>query len=346
MAIETTSFGKTEAGEETYLYTCTNQNGLVLKLTNYGATVVALETPDRHGKKTNINLGFDQVRRYEGQHPYFGATVGRFANRIAKGKFTLEGQEYALATNNGANHLHGGKKGFNRVLWRAEEVKNDKAVGIRFRYLSPDGEEGYPGNLQVTALYTLTNNDELKVDLSATTDKPTVLNLTNHNYWNLGGAFSGTIRDHVLTIAADKYVPVDESLIPTGELASVEGTPLDFRSPKPIGQDINKIKSDPVGYDHCFVLRNQNGQLALAARVKDPDSGRVMEVHTTQPGVQLYTGNFLTGAETDGGAKQHDAFCLETQHFPDAPNQKNFASAVLRPGETYRQTTVHKFYAE
>ncbi len=346
MAIEKTSFGKTESGEDTHLFTCTNKNGLVLKLTDYGATVVAVETPDRQGKLANINLGFENVRRYEGQHPYYGATVGRFANRIAKGKFTLDGREYTLATNNGPNHLHGGNKGFNRVVWQAEEVRNDNEVGVRFRYLSPDGEEGYPGNLQVTSLYTLTNDNELKVEFTATTDKPTVLNLTNHNYWNLGGAFTGTIRDHVLMINADQYVPVDEALIPTGELASVAGTPLDFRNPKPIGQDIDKIKSDPVGYDHCYVLRSQGGALALAARVKDPDSGRVMEVYTTQPGMQLYTGNFLTGAESEGGAKQHEAFCLETQHFPDAPNQKNFASAVLRPGETYRQVTVHKFYAE
>lgn len=346
MSIEKSPFGKTEAGEEARLFTCKNKNGLVLKLTDYGASVVAVETPDKNGKLANINLGFDDVKGFEGQHPFFGATVGRYANRIAKGKFTLDGKEYTLATNNGPNHLHGGKKGFNRVMWQAEEVKNDNEVGVRFTYVSTDGEEGYPGKLKATVTYTLTNNDELKMDYVATTDKPTVVNLTNHNYWNLGGAFTGDILDHVLTITADKYTPVDETLIPTGELADVAGTPLDFRSPKAIGKDIQKIKSDPVGYDHCFVLRGQSGELALAARVKDPESGRVMEVYTTQPGIQLYTGNFLTGADAEGGAKQHEAFCLETQHYPDSPNQKTFPTTVLRPGETYKQTTVHRFYAE
>jgi aldose 1-epimerase len=346
MSIQKSSFGKTEAGEETHLWTCTNANGLVLKLTDYGATCVAVETPDRSGKIANVNLGFDNVRSFEGKHPFYGATVGRFANRIAQGKFTLDGKEYTLAKNNGPNHLHGGEKGFNRVMWKAEEVKSPKEVGVRFSYLSRDGEEGYPGNLSVTALYALTADDELKIEFTAKTDKPTVLNLANHNYWNLNGAFSGSILDHVLTLAADKYLPVDEGLIPTSELASVAGTPLDFRTPKPIGRDIQKIKSDPVGYDHCFVLNNQDGDLALAARVKDPDSGRVMEVYTTQPGIQLYTGNFLGGNESEGGAKQHEAFCLETQHYPDSPNQKDFPTAVLRPGETYKQTTVHKFFAE
>ncbi len=346
MSIEKSAFGKTEAGEEASLFTCTNKNGLVLKLTDFGASVVALETPDRRGKFANVNLGFDVVRGYEGKHPYYGSTVGRFANRIARGKFNLDGEEYTLAANNGPNHLHGGLKGFNRVMWKAEQVKTANEVGVRFTYLSPDGEEGYPGNMNVTALYTLNNDDELRMEFTATTDKPTVVNLTNHNYWNLGGAFSGTIRDHLLMVAADKYISVDETLIPTGEFAEVKGTPLDFTSTKPIGKELEKIKADPVGYDHCFVLRNQDGDLVLAARAKDPDTGRVMEVYTTQPGIQLYTGNFLTGADAERGAKQHDAFCLETQHYPDSPNQKTFPSTVLRPGETYKQTTVHKFYAE
>lgn len=346
MSLEKSLFGKTQTGQEAQLFTCTNKNGLVLKLTDYGATVVAVETPDRSGKRANINLGFDNVRGFEGDHPYFGATVGRFANRIAKARFTLDGKEYTLAANNGPNHLHGGLKGFNRVMWRAEEVKTGDEVGVRFSYLSPDGEEGYPGNLKVTALYTLNNDNELKMEFTATTDKATVLNLTNHNYWNLSGAYTGSIYDHVLMIAADKYVPTDETLIPTGGTASVQGTPLDFTTPKPIGQDIRKIDTDPVGYDHCYVLRSQSGTLALAARVKDPDTGRVMEVYTTQPGMQLYTGNFLTGKEAEGGARQHHAFCLETQHLPDSPNQKDFPSTVLRPGETFKETTVHKFSAE
>jgi aldose 1-epimerase len=346
MSLKKSSFGKTESGQEAQLFTCTNKNGLVLKLTDYGATVVAVETPDREGKLANINLGFDSVKGFEGQHPYFGSTVGRFANRIAGGKFTLDGKEYTLAKNNGPNHLHGGIKGFNRVMWKAEPVETEEEVGVRFTYLSPDGEEGYPGAMTVTALYTLNNKDELKMEFTATTDKPTVVNLTNHNYWNLQGAYTGSILDHVLMIAAEKFLPTDATLIPTGALASVLGTPLDFTEPKPIGREIDTIKSDPIGYDHCFVLRSQDGDLALAARAKDPDTGRVMEVYTTQPGIQLYTGNFLAGNAGEGGAKQHEAFCLETQHFPDSPNQEKFPTTTLRPGETFKETTVHKFYAE
>jgi aldose 1-epimerase len=346
MSIEKTLFGKTEDGQEIDLYTCTNANGLIVKLTNYGAIVVSVETPDRDGKLANITLGFDELEGYLPRHPYFGSTVGRYCNRIAKGKFTLDGQEYTLATNNGENHLHGGEAGFDKQVWKAEEVKTGDGVGVKFTRRSPDGEEGYPGNLDVTAVYTLTNSNELHMEFSAVTDKATPCNLTNHNYWNLAGAGSGTIENHELQLESDKYLPVDDGLIPTGELANVEGTPLDFSAPHKIGERLKQIEADPVGYDHCFVLRSQDGSLALAARAKDPSSGRVMEIHTTQPGIQLYSGNFLDGSEGGGGYNQYGAFCLETQHYPDSPNQPDFPATILKPGETYKQTTIHKFSVE
>lgn len=346
MSVKKDAFGKTEDGREVSLFTCTNENGLVLKLTDYGAIVVAVETPDRDGKLANITLGFPKLDGYLPRHPYFGATVGRYCNRIAQGKFELEGKQYTLATNNGENHLHGGDAGFDKQLWKAKKVKTDDAVGVSFSRTSKDGEEGYPGNLDVTVVYTLTNDNELKVEFTATTDKATPVNLTNHNYWNLAGAGSGTILDHELTITADKFLAVDDGLIPTGELTDVKGTPLDFTKPEKIGARIKNIEADPIGYDHCYALRNQDGSLKLAARVKDASSGRVMEIHTTQPGIQLYTGNFLDGSESNGGFEQYNAFCLETQHYPDSPNQPKFPSTVLEPGETFQQTTVHKFSVE
>ena len=349
MSIEKTSFGKTTDGTEIELYTCKNAGGLVLKIMTYGATVVSMETPDKRGVVKNIQLGFPKLEGYLQRHPYFGSTVGRYANRIAGGKFSLEGKEYKLATNNGPNHLHGGIKGFDAVVWKAEEVKRSDAVGVKFSYTSRDGEEGYPGTLKVTATYTLTNANEMRIDYTATTDKPTVLNLTNHCYWNLGGAGSGQILDHELTIAADKYLPIDATSIPTGELADVKGTAMDFTAPHKIGQRIAELKKPPhetKGYDHCYVLRGQDGKLSLAAKALDPASGRTMEIYTTEPGVQLYCGNFLDGSEGSGGYEQHDAFCLETQHFPDSPNQPKFPSTVLRPGETFKSTTVHRFGVE
>jgi aldose 1-epimerase len=346
MKIEKTSFGKTSDGVEVDLYTCTNAKGSVLKMTNFGATTVALEVADREGNRANVTMGFETLDGYFGKHPYFGATVGRYCNRIGKGRFTLEGQEYTLATNNGENHLHGGDVGFNKVVWDAEPLETDSAVGVKFTYQSKDGEEGYPGNLTATAVYLLTNDDEFVVEFTATTDKPTPVNLTNHNYWNLAGASSGTIRDHVLEIAADKYLPVDEGLIPTGQLADVAGTPLDFTKPEKIGARLEQIEADPVGYDHCYALRGQIGEMKLAARVKDPASGRVMEIHTTQPGLQFYSGNFLDGSADSGGYQQYDGFCLETQHYPDSPNKPEFPNTILRPGETYQHKTVHKFSAE
>jgi aldose 1-epimerase len=346
MKVEKSSFGKTPDGQEVSLFTCTNANKLVLKMIDYGAIVVALETPDKNGKLANINLGFDKLDGYLERHPYFGSTVGRYCNRIAKGRFTLDGKEYTLAVNNSPNHLHGGEKGFDKQMWKAVEVKTPDAVGVKFTRRSPDGEEGYPGNLDVTVTYTLTNANELKIEFSAKTDKPTPVNLTNHNYWNLAGAGSGSILDQELTLQADKYLPVDAGLIPTGELADVKGTPLDFTRAHRIGERIKEIKADPVGYDHCFVLRSSDGSLALAARAKDPKSGRVMEIRTTQPGIQFYSGNFLDGKPANGNYKQYEGFCLETQHYPDSPNQPKFPTTILKPGETFSQTTVHRFSAE
>jgi aldose 1-epimerase len=344
MSIVKSPFGKTADNAEVSQYTCTNANGLVLKLMDYGAIITALETPDRNGKLQNITLGFPTLEGYLQRHPYFGATVGRYCNRIAKGKFTLDGKEYTLATNDKENHLHGGKVGFDKVMWQAEEVKTADAVGVRFHRSSPDGEEGYPGNLDVSVTYTLNNANELVIEFTATADKATPVNLTNHAYWNLSGG-TGTILEHEMTIQADKYLPVDAGLIPTGELADVAGTPFDFLKPTAIGARIQQIKSDPVGYDHCYSLKSQDGSLALAARVRDPKSGRVMEVLTTQPGLQFYSGNFLDGQPANGSYPQYSGLCLETQHYPDSPNQPKFPTAILKPGETFHQKTVHRFSA-
>ena len=346
MRIVKRPFGQTADGAGISIYTCVNENGLIVKLIDYGAIVVSVETPDREGKLANITLGFSRPRHYLQRHPYFGSTVGRYCNRIARGTFKVDGKQYELATNNGENHLHGGEAGFDKQMWQAQGRLDTDAVGVRFTRRSPDGEEGYPGNLDVTVDYMLTNDNELRVDFAARTDQSTPVNLTNHNYWNLAGAGSGTILDHELTIAADYYLPVDDGLIPTGQLATVSGTPLDFTSTQKIGAHLQAIDADPVGYDHCFALHNQSGALALAARAKDPSSGRVMEVYTTQPGIQLYTGNFLDGSKASGQFKQYEGFCLETQHYPDSPNQPGFPSTILDPGREYRQTTVHKFLTE
>jgi len=346
MSVEKSPFGKTQDGVEVDLYTCTNANGLVLKMTNYGAIVVSLEVPDRDGKLANVNLGFSTLDGYLGDHPYLGSTVGRYCNRIAKGKFTVDEQEYTLATNNGPNHLHGGDVGFNKVVWNSEPVTTESGVGVKFTYQSKDGEEGYPGNADVTAVYTLSNDNELVIEFAATADKACPVNLTNHCYWNLAGEGSGTIRDHALMIGADKYLPVDDTLIPTGELADLKGTPLDFTQPEKIGARLDRIQADPVGYDHCFALPGEVGHMKVAARVNDAKSGRVMEIRTTQPGIQFYSGNFLDGSEGNGGYKQYEGFCLETQHYPDSPNQPGFPSTILKPGETYKHTTIHKFTAE
>ncbi|MEC7565518.1 MAG: aldose epimerase family protein [Planctomycetota bacterium] len=337
------SWGVTEDGQEIQLYTLRNHRGMVVRLMDYGATVVSVETADRQGQTDNINVGFSKLEDYFLGHPYFGATVGRYCNRIANGKFSIAGTEYTLAQNNGDHHLHGGTNGYNRVVWTGRVVRRIGSVGVEFSYLSADGEEGYPGNVSVTATYRLTARNELIVDLQARTDQATPINLTNHNYWNLGGVGSGTIHDHHLQVEADLSLAVDQDLIPTGEMVPVKGTPLDFREPHKMGERINQNTLEPNGYDHCFALRSLGRRIALAATVTDPKSGRVMKIFTDQPGLQFYTGNFLSGSEADGGHPYQTAFCLETQHFPDSPNIDNFPTTLLQPGKKYRHITVHAF---
>ncbi len=343
MSVTKSAFGQTADGQRVDLYTCVNAHGLTMKIMTYGGILVELQAPDRQGKLEAVTLGFDTLEGYLGDHPYFGATVGRYANRIAKGRFTLDGKAYTLATNNGPNHLHGGKLGLSRVVWAAEPVQTDAAVGVKLTYTSPDGQDGYPGTLTATVVYTLTNDDALRIDYTATTSQATPVNLTNHTYWNLGGPSSRSILDHRLMLAADKYLPVDDTLIPTGELANVAGTPFDFTRLTSIGSRIAQVTGDPPGYDHCFVLRGQDGALALAARLADPVSGRTMEIYTTQPGIQFYTGNFLDGSAANGHYPRNAGLCLETQHYPDSPNRPEFPTVILRPGQIYRQTTVHRF---
>jgi aldose 1-epimerase len=343
MGIEKEAFGKTPDGTEVDLYTLTNENGLKVKLTNYGATITSVEVPDRDGKMENVVLTCDSLDGYLKGTPYFGCAVGRYANRIAKGKFTLEGKEYTLATNNDENHLHGGEKGFDKHVWEAEEVKTDDSAGVKLTRTSPDGEEGYPGTLTAEVTYSLTNEDELKMDYKATTDAPTVVNLTNHAYWNLGPASKGGILDHELTLNADGFLPVDDGLIPLGNVEPVKDTPMDFTKPEKIGARIDQVEG---GYDHCYVLNRKPGEeMCVVARVVEPTSGRVMEIYTSEPAVQFYSGNFLDGTNAAGGVtyEKHHAFCLETQHYPDSPNKPEFPSTVLKPGETYEHHTMHKF---
>lgn len=345
--LEEQEFGKMQDGRPVKRFVLTNRKGMVAKITNYGAILTELHVPDRNGAITNVVLGFDNLDQYLRGHPFFGAIAGRVANRIAKARFTLDGREYRLAANNGQNHLHGGLKGFDKVLWEAKPLRiTDKEAAVSFSYLSRDGEEGYPGNLDVRVVYTLTDDNELRIDYTATTDKATPVNLTNHSYFNLAG--SGDILGHVLMIAADNYTPSDKELIPTGEIASVKGTPLDFTAPKPIGERIDQLKPTPGGYDHNFVLNSGGKAIAVAAQAYEPKSGRVMEVRTTEPGVQLYTANFLDGKVIGyGGVRygKHAGFCLETQHFPDSINHPNFPTVILRPGEKYASTTIFKFAA-
>jgi aldose 1-epimerase len=342
-------FGKTADGQEIDLYTLANKNGVEAAIMDYGGTVVSIKTPDRNGKLDDIALGFDSVDGYLKDPPFFGALVGRYGNRIAKGRFKLNGVEYKLAVNNGENHLHGGLKGFDKVLWKARDVSEGQTPRLELTYLSKDGEEGYPGNLSVTVVYSLSDTNELRIDYAATTDKDTVVNLTNHTYFNLAGAGSGDILEQELTIFADRFTPADKGLIPTGELRSVDGTPFDFRKPTSIGARIG-AKDQQIqfggGYDHNFVLIDGGGSLVLAARVDEPKSGRVMEVLTTEPGVQFYTGNFLDGTITGKGGKvypKRSGLCLETQHFPDSPNHPKFPSTTLKPGERYQTATVYRF---
>ncbi|HUT93864.1 MAG TPA: aldose epimerase family protein [Thermoguttaceae bacterium] len=346
MSIEKTAFGKMPDGTQVDRYTLANSHGLTIKIITYGATLTAVEMPDRHGNRGVVTLYLESLDDYLAGHPFFGSIAGRYANRIARGKFTLDGNEHTLATNDGENHLHGGTKGFDKAVWKAKPAQGDGFVAVTFILASPDGDEGYPGTLTASATYTLTDDNELRMEYTATTDKPTVVNLTNHAYWNLAGAGSGDVLGHELMLNAGRYLPVDKGLIPLGRLAPVQGTPMDFTHAQPIGSRIARVEG---GYDHCYVLNKKEGdKLTLAARVVEPKSGRVMEIYTTQPGIQLYTGNFLDGSLTVAGkpCKRHYGFCLETEHFPDSPNRPEYPSTVLRPGETYHEVTLHKFSVE
>lgn len=349
VTIVKSEYGTTEKGEKVDSYKLKNQKGMEVDIITYGGIITSLKVPNKDGKSEEVVLGFNSLEQYMKPNPYFGALIGRFGNRIAKGKFTLDGKEYKLALNNDKNALHGGPEGFHRVVWTAEEVKGGDNASLKLKYISKDMEEGYPGNLTVYVTYTLTNDNALDVVYEATTDKKTVLNLTQHSYFNLSSDFAKPILDHEITIDADKLVPVDATLIPTGELTDVTNTPFDFRKPKTVGKEIG-AKDDQLkkglGYDHCWVLNNQDKGERFAASAYDATSGRLLEVFTDQPGIQLYTGNFLDGTlpMRNGGTYAHrTGFCLETQHYPDSPNQKNFPSTVLSPGENYKTKTTFKF---
>jgi aldose 1-epimerase len=348
--IEKSDFGKTSEGTAVDLYTLTNANGMKVKIITYGGIITELWIPDRDGKFDDVVLGFDNLKGYLDGHPYFGAIVGRVGNRIAKGKFTLDGKEYTLATNNGPNHLHGGKVGFDKKIWKAEPVESKTGPTVKLSCDSADGEEGYPGKLRALVFYTLTDKNEFYISYSATTDKVSPVNLTNHSYFNLAGPKTGSILDHELRLFADNYTPTDDTLIPTGEIKKVKGTPLDFTKPEKIGARIGDLKGDPGGYDHNFVINEPDEAdkkfPAPAARVYEPKTGRVMSILTTEPGVQFYTSNFLDGSIKGKGEvayKKHQALCLETQHYPDSVNHPKFPSTILKPGETLRSTTIYRF---
>jgi aldose 1-epimerase len=350
--IEKRDFGKLPDGTPVFEYTLTNAKNMSIGVLNYGGIITSIKVPDREGKIDNVVLGFRNIDDYASKNPYFGVITGRYANRIADAKFTLDGKEYKLAVNNGPNSLHGGVKGFDKHIWQVKELPGTDSVGLELAYLSPDGDEGYPGNLDVKVTYTLNDKNDFRIDYAATTDKATVVNLTSHSYFNLAGNGSGTVLDHKLTINADRYTPVSATLIPTG-IASVEGTPFDFRQPTRIGDRIRDGDEQLVygrGYDHNWVLSRPNdGSLALAARLEDAKTGRIMEIETTEPGIQFYAGNFLDGTLVGSAGKmyrQGDGLCLETQHFPDSPNHPDFPSTVLKPGEVYKTSTVHRFLTD
>ena len=353
-SIEKSAYGKTPDGQEITLFTLTNEKGVQAQIINFGGIVVSLKVPDKQGKLADVVLGYDSLEGYLENPSYFGAIIGRYGNRIAHGRFELDGKTYTLAKNNGENSLHGGTTGFNKVVWMPRAFEGKDGPSLELKYLSKDGEEGYPGDLHVTVTYTLTNTNELKIDYAATTDKTTVVNLTNHSYFNLTGTPEKDILEHVLMINADRFTPVDSGLIPTGELKPVAGTPFDFRKPTAvgarIGNDDEQLKLGG-GYDHNFVLNSapKRGGLTLAARVLEPGSGRVLEVWTTEPGIQFYTSNFLNGSIRGKGGiayQKHAALCLETQHFPDSPNHPKFPTTTLKPGEKYHTITIYKFSAE
>ncbi|QNI04173.1 galactose mutarotase [Halomonas sp. SH5A2] len=359
-SIDKSVFGELPDGRQVDVYRFTNANGIELQVTNYGGIILALKTPNVAGEFDDIALGFDSLEAYLSDayrqaNPYFGAIIGRYGNRIAGGQFSLEGETHSLATNDGNNHLHGGEQGFDKVLWQAEPFENESGTGLVLRYTSEDGEEGYPGRLETEVTYTLTDDDELLVDYQAVTDKATPVNLTQHSYFNLKGEGSDTILDHQLMINAQEFTPVNDTLIPTGELRSVEGTPFDFAQATPIGERIeqdNEQLGFGGGYDHNFVLARDDAaadELVLAAKVWEPESGRMVEIETTEPGIQFYSGNFLDGNLTgkQGKAYGHrSGFALETQHYPDSPNQEAFPSTILEPDETYRSRTVYRFSAQ
>jgi aldose 1-epimerase len=345
------SWGEVE-GEEVTLFTLTNANGMEVKITNYGGIITSVVVPDNQGEAENVTLGFDNLDDYVAGHPYFGNITGRYANRIARGTFTIDGEQFYLALNNNTNTLHGGVVGFDKVVWDAEEVSGEDGVGVKLSRVSPDMEEGYPGNLTVEVTYTLTDSDEIRIDYHATTDEATHVNLTNHAYWNLAGEGSGTTEGHVLTLMASNYTPVDASLIPTGEIAPVAGTPMDFTSGTAIGERIRDDFEQLVigrGYDHNYVLDRPSADdtsLMVAATVVEPESGRTLTISTTEPGIQFYSGNFLDATEIGAAGKmyrQGDGFALETQHYPDSPNQPDFPSTLLEPGEEFTSTTVYAF---
>ncbi len=341
----TENYGQTADGQTVRRWICTNPNGYRMELLEYGATLSGFFAPDRNGTVKNVVLTCPDLAGFQACKSYFGCIAGRYCNRIAGGKFVLNGQTFQLAVNNGPNHLHGGLVGFDKRVWSSEAIREPHAVGVRFRLRSPNGEEGYPGTVNATAEYRLTHQNELVMDLLATTDAPTHVNLTNHAYWNLAG--EGTILDHLLTLPSEQYLPVDETLIPTGELASVAETPLDFRQPTAIGARIDALRGSAAkGYDHCVVVKPSGERMALAATLADPKTGRVMEIWTDRPGLQFYSGNFLDGTPESAGYPVNSACCLETQYFPDTPNQPNFPSSLLQPNGTYHSRTVHKFRSE
>jgi aldose 1-epimerase len=341
ITIEKELFGKVN-GEDVFLFTLKNKHGMTMRVTNYGGIVTSLIVPDKDGEFHDVVLGFDNLQGYLEGHPYFGCIVGRYANRIANGEFTLDGDTYHLERNNGENHLHGGIEGFDKKLWHASWYESDNEAGLKLTSLSPDGEEGYPGNMETEVLYSLTNDNEFKIHYYAATDAPTVVNLTHHSYFNLNGQGNGDILDHSLYINAERYTPITDLLIPTGKLSEVEGGPFDFRDPKSIRQDFNQVEG---GYDHNFVLGIKD-TISLAASLSSPVTGISMEVFTDQPGMQFYSGNFLDGSLKGKNGKvykQHYGLCLETQHFPDSPNQPGFPSTVLRPGQAFKSTTIYRF---